>query len=73
MKKSIYSSIYSSIYLVVEEFFYVLSFGSLLLAILELINPRMILTWLNLNLWLALWLASGIMMLVIKYGQQKAK
>lgn len=61
------------IHLIAKEFFYVLSFGSLILAVLELIKPRMVLAWLNLNLWLALWLASGIIMLANKSGSKLAK
>ena len=61
------------IHLIAKEFFYVLSFGSLILAVLELIKPRMVLAWLNLNLWLALWLASGIIMLANKSGSKPAK
>jgi len=54
------------IHLIAKEFFYVLSFGSLILAVLELIKPRMVLAWLNLNLWLALWLASGIITIALR-------
>lgn len=61
------------IYLIAKEFFYVLSFGSLILAGLELVKPRMVLAWLNINLWLAVWLASGIIMLAIKPGRATAK
>lgn len=54
------------IYLISREIFYVMSFGSFILAVLELIKPRMVLAWLNLNWWLAVWLASGIIVRALK-------
>lgn len=56
----------NKIYLIAKEFFYVFNFGSIILVALELIKSRMVLAWLNLNLWLALWLASGIIVLALK-------
>jgi hypothetical protein len=61
------------VYLINREIFYVLSFGSLILTCLELVKPRLVLAWLNINLWLAVWLASGIIMLAIKPGRATAK
>jgi hypothetical protein len=61
------------IYLIAREFWWCLSWGSLILAVLELIKPRLVLAWLNLNLWLAVWLASGIIMLATKPGPKPAK
>lgn len=63
----------NKVYLITKEIFYIMSFGSGILAVLELIKPRMVLAWLNLNLWLAVWLASGIIMLAIKSGSKPAK
>lgn len=62
-----------NVYLIAKELFWFLSFSSAVLAVLELVKPRMILAWLNLNLWLAVWLASGIIMLATKTGRRPAK
>ncbi len=58
-------------YLIAKEIFYIVSFGSGILGVLELIKPRMVLAWLNLNLWLAVWLASGIIVLALRDKKSK--
>jgi hypothetical protein len=51
---------------ILQELFYVLTFFLLSAALLESFWPRVILSYLNLNIILILWLFVGIVILLIK-------
>jgi hypothetical protein len=52
------------IYQLAKEVFQVMLVGNLLFLIMELTKPRSVLAYLNLNLWLVIWLISGIIVLL---------
>ncbi len=49
----------------IKELFYILTFSLIIFSGLEIIWPRLVLAYINLNLVLALWLVNGIILLVI--------
>ena len=53
------------IIIVLEEIFRILGLALLIFIVLEMIKPRLILAYLNLNFLLLVWLAIGILILVL--------
>lgn len=51
------------VYQLNQELFRVMLAGNLLFLAMELVKPRSVLAYLNGNLWLVIWLISGIIIL----------
>ncbi len=54
------------VYQLNQELFRVMLAGNLLFLAMELVKPRSVLAYLNGNLWLVIWLISGIIILTSK-------
>ncbi|MFH1412735.1 MAG: hypothetical protein ABIG10_01770 [bacterium] len=50
----------------IKEIFYVLGIALIIFAIMEIIKPRIVLAYININLILVLWLLSGIIVIINK-------
>lgn len=55
-----------NIYLALKEIFYFLSVALVIFSILELIQPNLVLAYLNLNWLLILWVIDGIVIISYK-------
>ena len=54
----------------VWELFKVMAAGNLIFLLLEWVKPRSVLAYLNLNTWLAIWLAGGIIVMILTREQK---
>jgi len=52
--------------IIISEFFYVLSAAIVIFCFLEILRPRIILNYFNLNILLIIWLLNAIILLLIK-------
>ncbi len=61
----------NSVNKIVEESFYALTSFLVVLTLLELAFPRMVLSYVNLNFVLLLWLIFAIISITLRHGKEK--
>lgn len=53
-----------------EELFRVMTAGTVVFLLMEIVKPRSVLAFMNFNIWLSIWLLNGMLIIALKVNKK---